>query len=86
MTLATGLMAYAILWWLVFFMVLPWGVRTVEETGDMEPGHAPSAPARPRLLLKVAVTTLVSAAVFLVAYSLVASGIIDLRGYFTEGL
>ena len=48
MSLVTALVAYAIIWWMVFFMVLPFGVRTAEEVGETtEPGHAPSAPGHP---------------------------------------
>ena len=33
MSLVSGLMIYAILWWLVLFMVLPFGIRTTREAG-----------------------------------------------------
>ena len=41
MTWFTGLMVYVILWFLVLFMVLPFGVKV---PGEVEKGHAPSAP------------------------------------------
>lgn len=82
MTWATGLMIYAILWWLVLFMVLPFGVRTAEEAGEeAEVGHARSAPVRPRLWMKALATTLISAAIFGLCYGVVATGLFDLRGY-----
>ncbi len=46
-----SLVAFIVIWWLVLFMVLPWGVRIPDKA---EPGHATSAPVRPRLWLKVA--------------------------------
>ncbi len=86
MTIATGLMAFAILWWLVFFMVLPFGVKTEEEAGGATvEGHAPSAPNKPRLVMKAVITTIISAAIFLVVYLIFTSGIIDLRGYLKSG-
>ncbi|MEE8549325.1 MAG: DUF1467 family protein, partial [Alphaproteobacteria bacterium] len=42
----TGLMVYVILWWLVWFVMLPIGVKVPDE---VEKGHAPSAPANPNL-------------------------------------
>ena len=45
MNLVSGLMIYAIIWWMVLFMVLPFGVRTVrEEGGEVVEGQAASAP------------------------------------------
>ena len=62
MGFATGLMVFFILWWVVIFTVLPFGVRTVEEEGGtVERGHAPSAPVRPMLLKKALITTAITA-------------------------
>lgn len=82
MSWATGLMIYAVLWWMVLFMVLPFGVRTAEEAGeDSEPGHAASAPVRPRLWWKALATTIISAVIFGICYGLIAGGVIDFRSY-----
>jgi predicted secreted protein len=60
---------YFILWWLVLFTVLPWGSTSPHEAGARtEEGHAASAPMNPRLLRKFAITTVVSALIFLVVY------------------
>mgnify|MGYP003670801811 CR=1 FL=1 len=82
MSWPTALMVYGILWWLVLFMVLPFGVRTADEAGEeTEPGHASSAPVRPRLWVKAAVTTAISAVIFGICYGIVASGLFDLRAF-----
>ncbi len=58
MTISGAVVFFAIVWWLVFFTVLPWGVRTHGDEGtEVETGHASSAPLRPRLALKALVTT-----------------------------
>jgi predicted secreted protein len=75
----TGVMVYVILWWLVFFAALPFGVRTPGE-GEVETGHATSAPVRPRLWLKAGVTTLVAAVLWAGVYWLVASDILSFSG------
>jgi predicted secreted protein len=71
-----GLFVYGLIWWTVLFAVLPWGVRVPEEA---EPGHAPSAPENPRLLLKVAVTTAISFVIWLGIYYVIDNKLIDLR-------
>jgi predicted secreted protein len=68
---------YFVLWWIVLFAVLPWGVESQEEAGDISPGSDPGAPARPLLLRKVVATTLVSAAIMALGYAAWALGLIE---------
>lgn len=63
MALTTWLAVYFVVWWIVLFAVLPWGVRSQEESGEVVPGSDPGAPRLPRLLLKLLWTTLISVAV-----------------------
>lgn len=72
---ATGV-TFVIVWWLVLFMVLPFGASPPDE---VEPGMAPSAPARPRMGLKIAVTTVIAAALTALVLWLLQSGLIQLR-------
>jgi len=65
-----------IIWWTVFFAVLPWGVRVPE---SHEPGHATSAPERPLLWRKAAITSVIAAILWLGAYYLIQSDLIPLR-------
>ena len=74
----TGTAVYVVIWWLVVFMVLPWGVQTVGRE-DVAKGHASSAPRRPRLLLKMAATTVVAAIVWYGIYLIIDSGAISFR-------
>lgn len=71
-----GIVVYVILWWLVLFTVLPWGVHPPAEPGK---GHATSAPARPRLLLKFAITTVIAAGFWFLAEYIITSGILVLN-------
>ncbi|MDZ3838517.1 MAG: DUF1467 family protein [Rhodospirillales bacterium] len=74
----SGIAVYIVIWWLVIFMVLPWGVQPIER-GDVEKGHAASAPLRPRMLRKMAITTLLSAVLWLIAYAIIQSNLISFR-------
>jgi predicted secreted protein len=64
MSLSTSFAVFFIIWWMVLFAVLPWGIRSQAETGEVVPGSDPGAPALPKLRSKVIWTTLVSAILF----------------------
>ena len=72
----TAIFTYILIWWVVLFAVLPWGIKVPDEP---EPGHASSAPSNPRLWLKVIVTTGVALLVWLGFYYFVESGFISFR-------
>jgi predicted secreted protein len=52
------------IWFVVLFAVLPFGIRSQHEVGELTPGTDPGAPIAPKLLAKFAWTTLISAGVF----------------------
>jgi predicted secreted protein len=60
----TALAIYFVIWWVVLFAVLPWGVRSQHETGEMTPGTDPGAPVLPHLRHKLVWTTIVATVVF----------------------
>ena len=73
MNWVTGLAVYAVLWWLVIFMVLPWGNRPIDAE-DVARGHAPSAPKKPHMLAKMAVTTVISGVIWGLVYVVMEAG------------
>ncbi|HZB90237.1 MAG TPA: DUF1467 family protein [Stellaceae bacterium] len=68
--------SFILIWWVVLFAVLPFGVKPVEHS---DIGHAAGAPANPRLWRKVGITTLVAVAIWLVAFALVRANLISFR-------
>ncbi len=76
---ATGTAVYLVIWWLVIFMVLPWGARSVIDEDDVKKGHASSAPKKPHMVLKVAITTVISGVLWGIVYSVIESGVISFR-------
>lgn len=76
MDIVSGIVVYILLWWWVLFMVLPFGAKAPEQ---VDTGHASSAPERPRMMLKLAVTTIVSAGLFVIVYLIISSGIFSFR-------
>ena len=77
MTWFTGTVVYILVWWVVLFAVLPLWVTPAEPD---DPGFAAGAPQRPRLLLKAAVTTGVSAVIWLVIFLIVRSPWLSFHG------
>lgn len=61
----SALALYLLFWVFTFFLVLPFGVRTSEESGmPLVPGQAESAPASVSIARKLGWTTLLSALLF----------------------
>lgn len=54
---------YFVVWWIVLFAVLPWGMRSQQEDGEVVLGTSASAPTNPRMLRKAVATTIVAAIV-----------------------
>ena len=75
MDFVSGVVVYLLMWWWVFLMSLPFGVRTEE---NPEAGHATSAPARPMLWRKIAVTTVIAAGLTAIINWIISSEIISL--------
>ncbi len=80
MPVISALAVYFIIWWVVLFAVLPWGIRSQAEEGEIVAGSDPGAPARPPLLRIVLVTTAVSGLLFAGFWWLSQTGVISLRG------
>jgi predicted secreted protein len=68
MTFLTGLAVYFIIWWITLFAILPIGVRTQAEEGDVTLGTTESAPLQARLGRKLILTSLVAAVIFAVYF------------------
>jgi predicted secreted protein len=58
MTIANHLVVFFVCWWLIFFMVLPFGIQGVHESGeDYEAGIEPGAPVKANIGRKMLITT-----------------------------
>lgn len=61
---------FLIIWWVVLFATLPFGLRTQDDEKDVTLGTVSSAPRGPHMLRAVVRTTVVSLLVFGVFYGL----------------
>ena len=62
--ISTAFAIYFVLWWLVLFLTLPFGVRSQHEDGEGAPGTDPGAPMLTRMGAKLIWTTIISAVIF----------------------
>jgi predicted secreted protein len=76
MTWIGGVFVYVLIWFIVLFTVLPWGVKVPDKP---EPGHAPSAPVDPRIGLRLVVTSIVAAVIWAIVWYVMQSGWISFR-------
>jgi predicted secreted protein len=63
MRLGTLAAIYFVVWWVILFAVLPFGVHTQDDDGEVTLGTPASAPVRPMLLRKALATTLAAAVI-----------------------
>lgn len=78
MSLPLAIATYVISWWLVFFVILPTGIKTQGESGEIIRGTPGSAPINHRLQVKLLVTTLISGILFAAFYYSMENNVIDL--------
>ncbi len=76
MDIFTSALTFVIVWWLVLFMVLPFGAAPPD---DIQPGNAKSAPAKPRMLIKLLITTVMAAFLTAAVIWFLQSGLIEVR-------
>ena len=63
-SISTGFAIYFVLWWLVLFLTLPFGVRSQHEDGEGAPGTDPGAPIASQMGRKLIWTTIISAVIY----------------------
>jgi predicted secreted protein len=78
MNVGSAIAIYFVIWWIGLFAVLPWGIRSQHEEGEVVKGSDPGAPSRPRLLRIVFVNTIFATVIFVVYYLVWTRGLISL--------
>lgn len=77
MSLTSALAIYFVMWWIVLFAVLPWGIRSQHEgEAEISPGTDPGAPLVPALGRKLVWTTIVTTIIFALSYGVFAFGVL----------
>ena len=82
MSTTGSLIVYISIWWIVFFSVLPIGIKSHNvKFSDELHGNDRGAPNNPKVGKKFLITTLITSIIFLVIYYLVSKNYLNLRGY-----
>ena len=78
-TISTGLAIYFVLWWLMLFVTLPFGIRSQHEDGVGAPGTDPGAPVVSRMGRRLIWTTLLSAVVYAAGVAAYYEGLFNIE-------
>ena len=82
MSITGSIIVYVMIWWVVFFSVLPVGIQSKKEIfKDSIQGFDPGAPKNPKIAKKFLITTIITSIVFIVIYYLVNNGFLNLRNF-----
>ncbi|MGB5905249.1 MAG: DUF1467 family protein [Xanthobacteraceae bacterium] len=76
-TISSVLAIYFVLWWVVLFITLPFGVRSQDESNETIEGTDPGAPVRAMMVRKLIWTTVISAIIFAIAMVLYQLGYLN---------
>jgi predicted secreted protein len=68
MSATTAFAIFFLIWWVVLFTVLPWGIKSQHESEDMAPGTDPGAPSTARIGWKLLWTTVIAIALYAVCF------------------
>ena len=82
MGLTGSIIVYVLIWWVIFFSVLPFGVQSNKEVfKEKIEGIDPGAPKNPKIAKKFLITTIITSLIFIVIYYLVKIDLLNLREY-----
>ena len=82
MGITGSIIVYVLIWWIIFFSVLPVGIQSNKEKfKERIDGVDPGAPNNPKIAKKFLITTIITSIVFIVIYYLVNNGFFNLRNF-----
>ena len=79
MGITSAIVLFAVIWFMVFFVVLPLRMQTQGDAGEIVPGTHSSAPADPQLRRKAWLTTIWAIGLWIVIAGTILSGVITVR-------
>tara|TARA_B100002051_G_C16592568_1_gene563570 strand:- start:52 stop:297 length:246 start_codon:yes stop_codon:yes gene_type:complete len=79
LSITGSIVIYVIIWWIVFFSLLPMDVN--RKKFKKIDGEDPGSPENPKILKKFIYTSIISSLLFLIIYYLVRYNYINLRNF-----
>jgi predicted secreted protein len=82
MGITGSIIVYVMIWWIIFFSVLPVGIKSNKEAfrNSIE-GADPGAPKNPKIGKKFLITTIITSILFIMIYYIVDLGFFNLRNF-----
>tara|TARA_A100001011_G_C14141809_1_gene770028 strand:- start:355 stop:609 length:255 start_codon:yes stop_codon:yes gene_type:complete len=82
MNITGSIVVYVIIWWIIFFSVLPIGIKHNKKpfNNNLE-GIDPGAPKNPNIFKKFLYTTFITTVIFVLIYYIVENGHFNLREF-----
>ena len=82
MGITGSIIVYVLIWWIIFFSILPLGIQSNKEKfKENIEGIDPGAPKNPRIAKKFLITTIITSIIFIVIYYLVKIDLLNLREF-----
>ena len=82
MSITGSIIVYVMIWWVVFFSVLPVGIQSKKEIfKERVEGFDPGAPKNPKIAKKFLITTIITSIIFIMLYYAVKLGLLNLRNF-----
>ena len=78
-SVTTGFAIYFVIWWLVLFLTLPFGVRSQHEIGAGTDGTDPGAPVKSLMGRKLILTTIIAAVLFAAGMAAFRAGYLNIE-------
>ncbi len=82
MGITGSIIVYVMIWWIIFFSLLPVGIKSNKEVfHEKIEGIDPGAPKNPKIAKKFLITTIITSIIFVVIYYLVKLDLLNLREF-----
>ena len=82
MGITGSIIVYVMIWWIIFFSVLPIGIQSNKEVfKDKIGGVDPGAPKNPKIGTKFLITTIITSILFIMIYYFTNNGFLNLRNF-----
>jgi predicted secreted protein len=76
MNIFSGIVVFILIWWIVFFCMLPMNIQNIDKPAG---GVMPGAPVNPGLKRKAILATVIACVGWLVVYGIIKADIISYR-------
>ena len=82
MGITGSIIIYTMIWWMVFFSILPIGIESNKKIfKDKIDGFDTGAPKNPKIGKKFLITTVITSILFIIIYYIIDLGFFNLRNF-----